>query len=152
MDRTAELINKDKLERLERLELLENLYYVKWDELSPETVDKIFIFLRNDEFNEEEISLILSLYHNENNAYIEEFNRIITKIYKDYTIKFFKGLHLNPGEISGLAKLFKNNRVFDFPFLELGRIIESGLLTKDELATARKFYGVYDAFCKTWGI
>ena len=151
MKRIVDLISKESLNINERLEILDELYWLDWGKLRdsfPDIFNKIFVFLRNDTFNEEEISLIQKLYNNPEGAYIEEFSSIIIRLYKEDKIKFFKALHLNPEEGDALAYLFRNNRIFNAD-TELYEILNTGDLTEDEILTTKAFFRTYENLCNT---
>ena len=115
MDKLISLINKASMSKDDRLELLDELYWTDFRNLEsdyPQDLQKIFLFLRKDNFSLEEISLIQKLYSNPEGAYIEEFSSIIINLYKLDKVKFIKALHLNIDEAENLAYLFRNNRVF----------------------------------------
>lgn len=152
MERLVALINKDLLSAEERKELLDELYWADWTKLNnyyPNEVKKIFAFLRNTEFNVEEISLIQKLYNTPDGSYVEEFSHIVLKLYREDRTKFFKALHLNPEEGGNLAYLFRNDRFFDDVKLELAEILDSNKLTEDEAITASAFFKSYEYICKT---
>lgn len=152
MKSIIELINSQELTSSERLELLEEIYWMDWNKLSkdsPESIDKLFTFLRNSEFNEEEISLILKLYNNPDGAYIEEFSFIIAKIYRKDRALFFKAMHLVPDEIDNLAYLFRNKKIFENGQVELEEILHAKKLTRDEEETTEAFYRMYENLCNT---
>ncbi len=152
MERLIDLINKELLSAEERKELLDSLYWTDWSKLNndyPNEVKKIFTFLRNTEFNEEEIALIQKLYNNPDGAYVEEFSYIISKLYREDKIKFLKALHLAPEEGGNLAYLFRNKRIIENVELELEEILKSNKLTNDELLTTSAFFRTYENLCKT---
>lgn len=145
-------INKEKLSDKERLELLDEIYWLAWDMLSieyPEETKKIFSFLRNNEFSEEEISLILKLYNNPHGAYTQEFSHIISNIYNKDKIKFIKALHLVPEEVGNLVYLFRNNKVFNDEEIELMEILSKQGLAEEEIDTANTFFRMYKTVCST---
>lgn len=152
MKNIIELISKEVLTSSERLVLLEEIYWMNWSRLSkesPDTLGKIFTFLRNSEFNEEEKSLILKLYNNPDGAYIEEFSYIITKFYREDRTEFFKSLQLVPDELDNLAYLFRNKRIFEDGDVELEEIINTNKLTNDEKETTEAFFAMYKNLCNT---
>lgn len=152
MERIIELINKENLTKDERLELLDELYWADWTTLSaeyPDELNKVFQFLRNTEFNEEEISLIIKLYSNPDGAYVEEFSYIIRKIYNEDKIKFMKALHLNIEEGENLAYLFRNDKVFEDGDAELQSILATKKLTEEEETSANAFFRTYKNVCNT---
>ena len=151
MERIIELINKEEKSTLERLTLLDEIYWADWDKLNsdyPEEVKKIFTFLRNSDFNEEEISLIQKLYNNPDGAYIEEFSYIISKLYREDKIKF-KALHLAPEEGENLAYLFRNKKIFYDSDAELEEILKVKGLSEDEVTTTKTFLKTYENLCNT---
>lgn len=151
MEKIIELVNKENKSSEDRIELLEELYWADWSKLNDLQVEvtKIFTFLRNTEFNEKEISLIQKLYNNPDGAYIEEFSYIISKLYREDRIRFFKALHLDPDEAENLAYLFRNKRIFEDGTIELEDILDSKELTEDEETTTRAFFRIYENLCKT---
>lgn len=152
MERIIELINKEALTKEEILELIDELYWVDWEALSseyPKELKKIFEFLRNEDFNEQEISLIIKLYSNPDGAYVEEFSHIIRKIYSQDRIKFIKGLHLNIDESENLAYLFRNDKVFADGDAELESILAMKKLSEEEEISANAFFKTYKNVCNT---
>lgn len=152
MKNIIELINNKELTSSDKLVLLEEIYWMDWKKLSddsPDSIGKIFTFLRNSEFSAEEISLILKLYNNPEGAYIEEFSYIISKTYREDRSKFFKALHLVPDEIDNLAYLFRNKRIFENGQVELEEILHAKKLTRDEEETTEAFYRMYENLCNT---
>lgn len=152
MERIIELINKEDLTKEERLELIDELYWADWSNLStvyPNNLKKVFEFLRNVEFNEEEISLIIKLYSNPDGAYVEEFSYIIRKLYNEDRIKFMKALHLNIDEGENLAYLFRNDKVFEDGDAELESILAMKKLNEEEEISANAFFRTYKNVCNT---
>lgn len=152
MDKIIDLINKDYLTEGERLELLEELYWADWDSLNanyPEEVKKIFIFLRNGEFDVQELSLVLKLYSNPGGAYVEEFSYIIAKLYNRDKIKFIKALHLDIAEGENISYLFRNDRVIEDGEIELREILSKNQLSEEEVVSANSFFKTYKNVCNT---
>lgn len=152
MNRIIDLINKDTLSKDERLELLNELYWADLIKLGteyPEDIKKIFTFLRNSEFNIEEISLIQKLYSNPEGAYVEEFTYIIIKLYRIDRVMFIKALNLNMYEAENVAYIFRNNKVFEDGEIELQGILETNLLNNEEQESANTFFKTYKKVCNT---
>lgn len=152
MDRIVELINKDSMSSDDRLELLDELYWADFSKLKsdyPEGINKILIYLREEDFSIEEISLIQKLYANPEGAYVEEFGEIIINLYKKDKIKFIKALHLNIDEAENLSYLFRNNKVFQDVDIELQEILATKGLTEEEEETANAFFKMYKKVCNT---
>lgn len=152
MNKIIELINKEKLTGEERLFLLEELYWADWDSLNsqhPEEVKKILEFLRNNSFDEKELSLILKLYSNPDGAYVEEFSYIISKLYNQDKIKFIRALHQDISEGENISYLFRNNRVIEDGDIELKEILSLNQLSEDEIESANTFFRNYKNVCNT---
>lgn len=152
MERVVELINKDSMSSDDRLELLDELYWADFSKLKsdyPEGINKILLFLREEDFSIEEISLIQKLYANPEGAFVEEFSSIIIDLYKLDKIKFLKGLHLNIDEAENLSYLFRNNKVFQDEDIELQEILATNELTEEEEETANAFFKMYRKVCNT---
>ena len=152
MERVVELINKDSMPSDDRLELLDELYWADFNKLKldyPKDIDKIFLFLSEEDFSIEEISLIQKLYANPEGAYVEEFSSIIIVLYKIDKSKFMKALHLNINEAENLSYLFRNNKVFQDGDIELQEILATKGLTEDEEESANAFFKMYKKVCNT---
>lgn len=152
MDIIIDYINKENLSHNEKLQLIEELYWADWGILSsehPEELKKVFEFLRNSNFNEEEMSLLLKLYSNPEGAYVEEFSFIITKLYKLNKAKFIKALSLNMDEAENIAYLFRNNKLIEDGETELAEILATNELNEDEVILANRFFKTYKNVCNT---
>lgn len=152
MNKLIELINKDSLSKDDRLEFLDEIYWADLMKLGtefPEVINKIFTFLRNEEFNMVEISLIQKLYGNPEGAYVEEFTYIIIKLYRFDRVKFIKALNLNIDEAENLAYLFRNNKVFEDGEKELQEILATNLLNEEERESANTLFRMYKKVCNT---
>lgn len=152
MDIIIDYINKENLSHNEKLQLIEELYWADWGILSsehPKELKKVFEFLRNSNFNEEEMSLLLKLYSNPEGAYVEEFSFIITKLYKLNKAKFIKALSLNMDEAENIAYLFRNNKLIEDGETELAEILATNELNEDEVILANRFFKTYKNVCNT---
>lgn len=150
--KVIDYINKEVLTSEERLDLLDELYWLDWDMLrteNPEEIQNIFTFLRNTDFNEEELSLILKLYNNPHGAYTEEFSYIISKLYREDKVKFIKALNLEKDEAGNLVYLFRNNKIFQDEELEIKEILSKEELYEEEIDTANLFFRMYKTVCST---
>lgn len=147
-----EIIKKDSLSKDESIELIEELYWADWDLLKekyPNYIDKIFLYLKEEDLSNKEISQILKLYNNPHGAYIEEFSDIIINLYKSDKVKFIKSLNLEKEESANLVYLFRNNFIEIDEDLELAGIIQSEELSEEEKETAELLIRLYEHACST---
>lgn len=148
----VDYMHKSELSVEEGLELIDNLYWADWDLLDkeyPEVIDKIFQYLNKDNLSNEEISQILKLYNNPHGAYVEEFANIIANLYKKDKAIFIKSLNLEQEEAINLVYTFRNYDIKLDQDQELLDIMNSDLISAEELDTAEKFIKMYQNICNT---
>lgn len=151
-DKIIKFIDKDNITKEESLELLEEFYWADWDILNekyPDHIEKIFNYLRKDNFSNEEIALIIKLYNNPHGAYVDEFSNIILDLYQKDKTKFLKALNMEKEEITNLVYLFRNHDVVIDEDEELLSIIQSVELSEEEKDTGNQFVKMYERVCNT---
>lgn len=151
-DKIIKFIDKDIITKEESLELLEEFYWADWDILNekyPYHIEKIFNYLRKDNFSNEEIALIIKLYNNPHGAYVDEFSNIILDLYQKDKTKFLKALNMEKEEITNLVYLFRNHDVVIDEDEELLSIIQSVELSEEEKDTGNQFVKMYERVCNT---
>ncbi|NLC03294.1 MAG: hypothetical protein GX787_03320 [Tissierellia bacterium] len=151
-DKIIKFIDKDNITKEESLELLEEFYWTDWDILNkkyPDYIEKIFVYLRKDNFSNGEIALIIKLYNNPHGAYVDEFSDIILDLYQKDKTKFIKALNMEKEEITNLVYLFRNHDVVIDEDEELLSIIQSAELTEEEKDTGNQFVKMYERVCNT---
>lgn len=150
-ERIVDLMDQDSLTKEESLELIEELYWADWTILrkKPDYIEKIFNYLKKDNFSKEEISKIFKLYNNLDGAYIEDFSRIILDIYRRDKSKFIRSLNIEREETQNLVYLFRNHLIDLDKDKELDKLIGSDKLTKEEKETGRALIKAYEHACST---
>lgn len=151
-EQIIKFINKKNITKDESIDLIENLYWADWKFLKseyPNSIDKIFNYLKNDNFSNEEIAEVLKLYNNPEGAYIDEFSYIILDLYKKDKIKFIKSLNLEKEEAINLVYMFRNHYVKVDEDKELLDIAISNKLSEEEKETAQTFMKMYKNVCST---